>query len=155
MNLPNQRSERMAKRAKAETDLLKQIATNLTSLEELLKNCSDEWGYEDPVYRFYHQSYKVFLLQVATEKIVVQLQALAPELSLSRWFMEIVKAGTGQEFKHSDNETWTQSTRPILEAFFHARFFLEMICRYGKELEAPPDVLPSGWAAVLYLYDLR
>ena len=27
--------------------------------------------------------------------------------------------------------------------------------KYGKELEAAPDCLPSGWAAVLYLLNLR
>ncbi|MGZ5440666.1 MAG: hypothetical protein ACXW31_08470 [Thermoanaerobaculia bacterium] len=26
---------------------------------------------------------------------------------------------------------------------------------YGRKLDAPPQTLPSGWAAVLYLYDLR
>jgi hypothetical protein len=145
----------MAKEHKNETELLKQIAANLTSLEELRENCSDHWGYEDPIYRFYHQSFKVFWLQGQTEKIVAKLQALAPDRPLNPWFMEIVKAGTGKEFKMEDNNTWTQSTRPILEAFFHARFFLEMICRYGKELKTPPQMLPSGWAAVLCLYNLR
>lgn len=32
---------------------------------------------------------------------------------------------------------------------------LEMVCRYGRDLDGPPTVMPSGWAAVLYLYDLR
>ena len=48
-----------------------------------------------------------------------------------------------------------EETRPILEAFFHARFFLEMAARYGAELGKPPQVLPSGWAAFLYLFGLR
>jgi hypothetical protein len=43
----------------------------------------------------------------------------------------------------------------MLQAFFHARYFLEMACKYGKELESPPQFMPSGWAAVVYLYDLR
>lgn len=30
-----------------------------------------------------------------------------------------------------------------------------MLARYGREPDAAPDVLPYGWAAVLYLYDLR
>ena len=38
---------------------------------------------------------------------------------------------------------------------FHAKFFLEMVVKYGKEIDEPPEVLPSGWAAVLCLYDLR
>jgi hypothetical protein len=43
----------------------------------------------------------------------------------------------------------------MLEAFWHARFFVEMAVKYGRELEEPPSTLPSGWAALLYLYDLR
>jgi hypothetical protein len=30
-----------------------------------------------------------------------------------------------------------------------------MLVKYGLELEAPPCLLPSGWAAVLSLYGLR
>jgi hypothetical protein len=45
-------------------------------------------------------------------------------------------------------------TRPIVEAFFHAGFFLEMAVRYAK-LETPPRPLPSGYAALLHLYQLR
>ena len=145
----------MSKEPKEEIELLRQIAANMKSLDELLKNCSDHWGYEDPIYRFYHESFKVFWLQGQTEKIVAQLQSLLPEQPLNAWFMEIVKAGTGKDFKTESNDTGLQSTRPFLEDFFHARFFLEMICKYGKELTAPPQELPSGWAAVLYLYNLR
>jgi hypothetical protein len=45
-------------------------------------------------------------------------------------------------------------TRPILEAFFHARFFLEMAVRHA-DIEAPPQPLPSGYAALLYLFGIR
>jgi hypothetical protein len=138
-----------------EAELLCQIAANLASLEQLLAKCSDEWGYEDPVYRSYHQSYKVFWLQEQTKEIVARLQALAPKLPLNRWFMEIIESGTGKEFSLATNDTWAQSTRPIVEAFFHARYFLEMVCKYGKELSSPVQVLPSGWAAILCLYNLR
>ena len=31
------------------------------------------------------------------------------------------------------NQRWTEATRPIVEAFFHARYFLEMVCKYGAE----------------------
>ena len=50
---------------------------------------------------------------------------------------------------------WLAVTRPILEAFFHALYFLEMAVKYGKELKYPPNRLPSGWASLLYLYNLR
>jgi hypothetical protein len=38
----------------------------------------------------------------------------------------------------------------MVEAFFHARFFLEMAVRYAH-LEQPPNPLPSGYAGLLYL----
>jgi len=137
--------------------LLENIKASLPSLEELLKESSDHWGYEDPVYRFYHQSYKVYNLQETTLNIVVTLKRLAPmgRDVLCEWFMKIVQDGTGKEFEIDHNDRWLEVTRPILEAFFHAKYFLEMVVQYGKELEFAPALLPSGWASVLYLYGLR
>lgn len=124
------------------------------ALRELLDGCSDHWGYEDPVYRFYHQSFEIYSLQSTTVEIVRRLQELLPERQLAPWFVEIVEAGTGREWTPEDNRRWPQATRPILEAFFHARYFLEMAVRYA-DLEAPPDPLPSGYAALLCLFRLR
>jgi hypothetical protein len=135
--------------------LLDNLRASLPKLERLLESASDHWGYEDPIYRFYHQSYKVFGLQDTTERIVSSLQALAPDRKLNAWFTELIECGTNKRFSAQDNEHWISVTRPILEAFFHARFFLEMAVRYGRALAAPPRMLPSGWAAFLYLYDLR
>lgn len=135
--------------------LLNNLKSALPGLEKLLADCSGHWQYEDPVYRFYHQSMKVYLLQDCTKRIVAALQELAPERKLNDYFLTIVREGTGKKFKPSDNRRWTQATRPIVEAFFHARFFLEMAVRYGKQLDDPPQLLPSGWAALLYLYVLR
>jgi hypothetical protein len=124
-------------------------------LEELLERCSGHWGYEDPIYRYYHQSFKVYRLQGATEEIVTALRELAPDLPLNQNFLDIVQQGTGKTFKNEDNQHWAEVTRPILEAFFHARYFLEMVVRYGRELTAAPQCMPSGWAAALYLYNRR
>ena len=135
--------------------LLASLKEALPKLEALLERCSDHWGYEDPVYRFYHQSLKLYGLQGTSAEIVAALQRLAPDRPLNEWFMKIVKEGTGKEFDLDHNRRWPEATRPILEAFFHARFFLEMAVRYGKELEKAPRSLPSGWAALLYLYGLR
>jgi hypothetical protein len=135
--------------------LLSRMQQARPTLARLLKKCSDHWGYEDPVYRFYHQSYKIYDLQQRTVEIVRVLQALAPETPLNEWFMTIVKRGTGKTFKLAHNKRWLSATRPIVEAFFHARYFLEMAVRYGKKLDAPPALLPSGWASLLYLYGLR
>lgn len=138
----------------AELALLTNLRVHQRELTALLEESSGEWGFEDPVYRFYHQSFKVYWLQQQTKRIVGLLTSLAPDRTLNSWFLEIVEAGTGKQFKPEDNADWTGVTRPILEAFFHARFFLEMAARYS-DLESPPNPLPSGYAALLYLYGLR
>ena len=42
--------------------LVANLKSALPELEQLLAKCSDHWGYEDPIYRFYHQSFKVYPL---------------------------------------------------------------------------------------------
>ena len=62
---------------------------------------------------------------------------------------------SGKTFELEHNRRWDEVTRPIIEAFFHARFFLECAARSSRTLRAPPQLLPSDWAALLYLFDLR
>ena len=135
--------------------LFANLRASLPELEKLLRDCQSHWGYEDPVYRLYHHSFKVYSLQETTAAIVAALQSLAPERTLNESFMAIVRDGTGKTFEREHNRRWLEVTRPIVEAFFHARYFLEMAARYGKQLKHPPRQLPSGWAAFLYLYNLR
>jgi hypothetical protein len=137
-----------------EAVLIRRLRERRAELVETLTDCSDHWGFEDPIYRFYHQSLKVYALQDMTLRIVGALENLAPDRPLNPWFREIVSEGTGRVFSIADNRAWTPATRPILEAFFHARFFLEMTVRYA-DLNEPPVPLPSGYAALLYLYGLR
>jgi len=132
------------------------LRSALPQLQAIKARCDDEWGAEDGVYRFYHQSLKVFDgLQPLTETIVATLSELMPDRQMNAWFLSIVAEGTGKVFTMADNDSWPETTRPIVEAFFHARYFLEMACKYGESLDAPPNVLPSGWASLLYLYGLR
>ena len=136
--------------------LLKNIKSNLEEIRNLLELIKSHWVYEDHVYRFYHQSYEIFPLQKITEDIVNLLRSLATEgCTINRFFDEIFKEGTGVMFEDSYNKNWTQKTRPIVEAFLHAKFFLEMAFKYGSELVKAPEILPSGWAALLYFYNLR
>ncbi len=120
-----------------ERELLAAIKRRRENLVRLLDDASGHWSYEDPVYRFYHQSFKVFALQDTTRRIVAGLQDLLPARGLNPWFLQIVAEGTGHRFDLSCNKDWLCHTRPILEAFLHARFMLEMAVRYA-ELEAPP-----------------
>lgn len=135
--------------------LLATIRARLPELEALLETCSGPWEYEDPIYRFYHQSWKVYAVQQSTTHIVEVLQDLLPGRPMNASFRAIVSEGTGRRFTTEANRDWLTSTRPMLEAFFHCRYFLEMAVRYGRRLEQPPTRLPSGWAALLYLFDLR
>jgi len=135
--------------------LLHSIKQQLPKLQDMLAHVESYWCMEDGFYRFYHQSFKVYGLQELTMGICKALQELLPDRAMNRWFSEIVAQGTGHEFEISHNKNWPCHTRPIVEAFFHAHYFLKLVVKYGQELESAPDRLPSGWAAVLYLFDLR
>jgi len=148
-------SAQFRERLELANQLLSNIRQQLPNLEELLAQVESHWGIEDGFYRFYHQSFKVYPVQQATEEICDALQNLLPGCSMNQWFDKIVADGTGGKFEISHNQDWLQHTRPILEAFFHAHFFLKMAVKYGRELQSAPDSLPSGWAAVLYLFNLR
>lgn len=127
----------------------------MPTLQALLEQSSGEWGYEDPLYRLYHHSFKVYDVQEQTLAIVAALKDLAPGRSLNSDFLTIIRSGTGLTFKTEDNRRWLEATRPVVEAFLHARFFLEMAIAYGRTLERSPPMMPSGWAALLYIFDLR
>ena len=138
-----------------EERLLRAIKEHLDELRALRERMSGHWEYEDSVYRFYHGSFKVFFVQQLTLEIVAALRKLLPDRRLNEQFLRILNDGTGKTFTPDVNKTWDSSTRPLLEAFFHARYFLDMAVRYGAELDVPPQTLPSGWAGLLYLYNLR
>jgi hypothetical protein len=107
------------------------------------------------VYRFFHQSFKVYRLQAATQQISDALQALLPEVPLNPWFAQIVADGTGRVFANEHNAHWLRETRPIVEAFLVTKHALDMACRHARAYEEPPTVLETGWGTVLYLFTLR
>jgi hypothetical protein len=120
------------------TRFFSSLMAALPELEALLEECTSHWIYEDCVYRFYHQSFKLYLLQESTLRIFEKLRALAPDREFNEWFAQIIADGTGKTFAMEDNEKWLHVTRPILEAFFHFKYFLEMAVKYGLSLEYPP-----------------
>src|SRR5205807_1998314 len=120
------------------------IKSRLTELDALLEKVASHWHSEDAFYRFYHQSWKVYRLQDDTCEIVTALRSLAADRPLNPWFQQIIHEGTGKDFQPEHNPRWLEETRPILEAFFHARTMLEFVVRYGRELQEPPQSLPSG-----------
>jgi hypothetical protein len=44
-----------------DNELLANIKSHLPELVALLQEMNSHWFYEDPIYRFYHQSFKFFL----------------------------------------------------------------------------------------------
>lgn len=131
------------------------IKTRLLELERLL--VSFQAMYEDGIYRFYHHSFKVYQLQDYTSQAIELFRSIAEatDNQLSEWFEEIVSAGTGLVWQPAHNLDWTLHTRPIVEAFLHTKYFLEMTTKYGREMDTAATVLPTGWAAILELYNQR
>jgi hypothetical protein len=95
------------------------------------------------------------MIRIWSGRGIASLQALLPDRPMNDCFRQIVAEGTGKAFELSHNEDWMRHSRPIVEAFFHSHYFLRMACKYGRELDGLPNPLPSGWAALLYLFDLR
>ena len=93
-------------RREEEVKLLAAIKDALPRLEQMWQQANSHWGYEDPVYRFYHQSFKVYHLQADIAAIVKALQDLAPHLPLNPWFMQIVGEGTAEQFSMEVNQRW-------------------------------------------------
>jgi len=137
-------------------DLLASFKARLPQLKALLAKVESHWRMEDMFYRFYHHSFKVFYMQNDTAEIVKLLREFAGKRGLSKAFLDIVENGAKQKFSwETTNKNWAAETQPILEAFFHAHYFLKLICQYAEQLEYAPCQLPSGWAVVLYLYNTR
>lgn len=134
--------------------LLQRLKEHKADLEKMLQEMNGPWTYEDYFYRYYHGSFKVYNVQATTEKAVKLLRTILPERKLNMIFERIIREGTGKEFELEHNKEWDRHTRPMLEAFAHAKFMLEMAVRYA-DLPEPPQRMPSGWAALLYLFGLR
>ena len=134
--------------------LLNSIKKRLPEIERLLNVVNSHWNYEDPIYRYYHRSYKSYYIQDSTLAMVNLFNKIC-NVPLNAQFMNIIKNGTNKRWKEVANKNWDKINRPMLEAYFHARFFLEMVYKYGKKFKKTPEVMPSGWAAILYLYNMR
>ena len=85
-------SDYFAEKLRLTEQLLTILKARLPEFEELLAKYSDHWHYEDRIYRFFHHSFKVFVLQEFTAEIVEALRSLLPERELNRDFLEIGRA---------------------------------------------------------------
>lgn len=134
--------------------LLNNIKLMTYSIEKLLFSCKRNTS--DGIYRYFYQSYKVYNLQNYTLDIYNKLYELdpKPEKCLCEYYENIVFKGTGKEFKLEHNREWEIQTYPIISAFLISKNILEY-CKKSAELEKSPTILPSEWAAVLCVYNIR
>ncbi len=141
-----------------EKELYKEIEDSFPEICLILSKFYDDNGEEDYIYRFYHQSFKVYNLQGLTKEGYGLIKRISDkcELPLESWFEEIVSEGINKKFVIEHNENWIEATRPILEAFWHTKYFLEQMKKYGNDNEFNyGSTLTSGWVAILTLYGIR
>ena len=153
--LDDMRQERHAK----QDALLVNMKGHMPEMEAFIQKNKEDWRpEEDLIYRYYHTSFKVYYLQDATEEMLSMLKSMSPHDDtsvMSPYYLDIIEKGTGVEFDLSHNKEWDKYTGPIVTAFFHSKYFIEMAIKYGNELDEAVDLLPSGWASLLSLYEIR
>jgi hypothetical protein len=150
-----QQSDDLKKELQSDQVLLSAIQANLPQLESLVMPF--QTLYEEGVYRFSHHSFKVYQSQEYTSLAVEVFKRIgvATDNKLSEQFEQIIAAGTGSVWEPNHNHNWTLHTRPIVEAFLHAKYFLDMMIKYGRAMDTSQNILPTGWAAILELYNRR
>jgi hypothetical protein len=151
----DKRLEHLTQRLQKDQRLLEAIKAHLPELENCLEGMIR--AYEDRLYRLYYQSFKVYDVQNHTAHALNVFRQIAQAVDgrLSAWFEEIVAQGMGVQFDMEHNKNWLVHTCPIVEAFLHAKYFVEMMVKYGRTMDMVGQSLPSGWAAILVLYTQR
>jgi hypothetical protein len=89
---------------------------------------------ENGVYRFYHGSFKVFNMQGPIKEAFKLIDEIGGEDDPPHFdYALLVKAGTENDFAGDrTNANWDAETKPILEAFWHTKYFINMMVKYGK-----------------------
>lgn len=138
---------------------ISELVTNLTDqLPDLiaLRDRIAEWTDAKCVYRFLHQSFKVFEVQSATADIIAAFERLAPTgVPFSNdWARHILDAGVGHTFTLAANRDWLATTLPIVNGYQFARHLLDVTID-AADTATGEGLLSQAWATVLYLYGLR
>lgn len=135
------------------------MLANIKSNIDVVESLAGSFRKSEPefIYRFYHQSFKVYGYKHLIKYSVDFYEKISPESRpLNAWFKSIVDDGLAREFdSDATNQNWLQEVQPLLEAFWHSKYFSEQMLSVALTLDTAPEILPFDWAAVLYLYDLR
>jgi hypothetical protein len=140
--------------------LFANIKSNQKELENLLAKITRHEGeYEGLIYRFYHNSFKVYDLHQTIENIINLLKKIDPKTEPT--FCELFKALIGEassvgSWKIDHNQRWKETAGKIVEAFFHAKYMLEMAVNCAKLYqEKPGECIDQKWGSLLELYNIR
>lgn len=113
-------------------------------------------GVSEGVYRFYHQSFKVFSQQDWIAECVREFAGIYPRRLLNRTYCLIAERGLVCECVPRINKDWLRCTGPVVESSFHTWVFLDALVRVMKSpAKAVPQTLTAEWGIALYLWDLR
>jgi hypothetical protein len=87
-------------------ELLGRIKTRLADIDALLAEYAEDWAEEDGVYRFYHQSVKVFdRLRPLTKQGFELITEIGGEQDPPcEWYCQIVREGTEHDFNETTNK---------------------------------------------------
>jgi len=137
---------------------VKNLIDQADKSRELLNKVNGVWQGEDGIYRFYHRSFKVFYLKKVTVSIVTHLRSLS-DRDLNPIFTEIISHGDSKSFNNDTNSNWVENTKPVVDAFLHAKSMLELVVKYGESLKETgaeiPSFIPTGYGTLLHLYGMR
>lgn len=155
--------EKYRRRYEKHDVLLRNIKKRMPALEANLERANNiHMGEENMVYRFYHESFKVYNVQDRTKSMYLTLKMISPhgknKIRDPHYLRIVGDAKFDRKFRLEDNKDWDNVCRPFLEAFFHTKYFIEMALKYGKEFKgkrAPVTFVPYGWASLLELYGIR
>lgn len=151
------------------SQLLRALKERLPQLKELKESCEGHRAV-DNFYRYYHQSFKAYRIQDITLDIVKVFHEIrdAVDYEPKMWeslphthtrlnwrFHALVENGTEIHFDLEHNQNWHKWVGPQFEAYFHAKMFLDLMIQCAERMESCCASLPSDWAAVLYLFNMR
>ncbi len=113
-------------------ELASELLNSIKARRADLENCLSWFQNEEPdlVYRFYHQSFKVFILTSLIDRANNLFYELSPTSDdLNPWFCQLVESALSKKFDDETNAKWLEETLPILQAFWHCKYFLEQNTR--------------------------
>lgn len=154
LNLPIALPERDVK-----NHLLRSIYRMRSRICDAISECDSRYGSTECFYRLYYQSFKAFRVQYYTSLMysIIQEIAVDSECEVHPMYVDVVMGGTGLHFSDDYNSAWSETVRPMFEAFAHSRMHMSNLLWCVKNIDSiiGKNVIPYEYASVLCLFGLR